>query len=58
MEKKLTTSLTEIESALIDAAKNACSTAYAPYSNFKVGAAVLMADGRVFCGSNQENAAY
>jgi cytidine deaminase len=58
MEKNSTTSLTEIESALIDTAKNACSTAYAPYSNFKVGAAVLMADGRVFCGSNQENAAY
>jgi cytidine deaminase len=58
MEKNSTTSLTEIESALIVTAKNACSTAYAPYSNFKVGAAVLMADGRVFCGSNQENAAY
>jgi cytidine deaminase len=32
--------------------------AYAPYSGFKVGAAVLLKDGRVFSGCNIENAAY
>ncbi len=34
------------------------NNAYAPYSDFKVGAALLTADGRVFCGCNIENAAY
>ena len=43
---------------LIEKAKLATSTSYSPYSNFKVGAAVRMADGRIFTGSNQENAAY
>ncbi len=32
--------------------------AYAPYSNFKVGAALLLADGTIAVGNNQENAAY
>ena len=32
--------------------------AYAPYSNFKVGAAILLDNGKVVLGSNQENAAY
>lgn len=32
--------------------------AYAPYSNFRVGAAVLLEDGTVVCGNNQENAAF
>lgn len=39
-------------------AKDAAGHAYAPYSKFQVGAAVLMADGVVITGSNQENAAY
>lgn len=33
-------------------------TAYAPYSNFKVGAALLLSNGQTVIGSNQENAAY
>ena len=43
---------------LIEKAKLATSTSYSPYSHFKVGAAVRMADGRIYTGSNQENAAY
>jgi cytidine deaminase len=33
-------------------------TAYAPYSNFKVGTAILLDNGEIIVGSNQENAAY
>ena len=43
---------------LIQKAKEAAETAYAPYSKFKVGAAVLLENGMVFQGNNQENAAY
>ncbi len=39
-------------------AVKARENAYAPYSAFKVGAAVLLKNGTVFIGSNQENAAY
>ena len=51
-------SFSEEERALFQAAKTACLSAYAPYSRFKVGAAVLMADGSIYPGNNQENAAY
>ena len=43
---------------LLTAAREAAANAYAPYSNFQVGAAVLTADGTVFTGSNVENASY
>jgi cytidine deaminase len=43
---------------LIQKASDATHHAYAPYSNFCVGAAVLMADGTIVTGTNQENAAY
>ncbi len=43
---------------LCDAAAEAMSRAYAPYSGFPVGAAALTDDGRVVSGCNVENAAY
>jgi len=43
---------------LIELAKEAMLGAYAPYSGFKVGAALLCADGSVYLGCNIENAAY
>lgn len=43
---------------LMDLAIEAREQAYVPYSKFKVGAAVLSQDGRVFTGCNIENAAY
>ncbi len=49
---------TEVEKKLIDAAKESTSSAYAPYSNFKVGAALLLENGEIVTGNNQENAAY
>ncbi|QHQ34009.1 cytidine deaminase [Algicella marina] len=43
---------------LFDAALAARENAYAPYSKFKVGAAVRTADGNIYSGCNVENAAY
>ena len=50
--------LTASEQAIWQAARDATGHAYAPYSGFHVGAALLLADGTIFRGTNQENAAY
>lgn len=43
---------------LIHKAKDASENAYAPYSRFHVGAALILTDGNLVTGSNQENASY
>jgi cytidine deaminase len=43
---------------LINAARKAAANAYAPYSNYGVGAAILLADGSIVTGCNFENASY
>ncbi|MDR1402492.1 MAG: cytidine deaminase [Tannerellaceae bacterium] len=48
----------EIYKELIESAIDATANAYAPYSRFNVGAAVLLKNGKIMAGSNQENAAY
>ncbi|MCF6183152.1 MAG: cytidine deaminase [Bacteroidales bacterium] len=50
--------LSKEEQLLIEKSKEAVKNAYAPYSKFKVGAAVLLANGEIITGTNQENAAY
>lgn len=50
--------LSDIEKTLFDKAKFVRDKAYAPYSNFWVGCAVLLENGEIVTGSNQENAAY
>jgi cytidine deaminase len=50
--------LSEQDRQLIESAKQATQQSYAPYSQFHVGAAVLLEDGTTITGTNQENAAY
>jgi cytidine deaminase len=50
--------LGDTERELFSIAFDKMKTAYAPYSNFHVGSAVLLDDGTIVGGSNQENASY
>ncbi|AGA78075.1 cytidine deaminase [Echinicola vietnamensis] len=50
--------LSESEIALLEKAKKAMKNAYAPYSHFGVGAALLMEDGQILAANNQENASF
>jgi cytidine deaminase len=51
-------SLSVGDQSLVEAAYKISENAYAPYSNFLVGAAVLLENGEVILGSNQENIAF
>jgi len=46
------------DNTLVNEAKSSMKDAYAPYSNFNVGAAVLLENGKIIRGNNQENASY
>lgn len=50
--------LSPIEQQLYEKAKTIRQQAYAPYSNFLVGCALLLENGEIITGNNQENAAY
>ena len=52
------TELSTEDSELVEVARKACNDSYSPYSGFAVGAAVLLSNGIVMMGNNQENAAY
>ncbi len=61
MTQIIKTNLSDIEpyaASLLEEASKMLSIAYAPYSNFLVGAAALMEDGSIHHGCNQENASY
>ena len=50
--------LSTLEAGLVDIAKNETQKAYAPYSQFQVGASIILENNTLVAGSNQENAAY
>ncbi|MBR0202352.1 MAG: cytidine deaminase [Bacteroidaceae bacterium] len=50
--------LDEADRKLVEQACDATRNSYSPYSKFRVGAALKLADGQVFLGSNQENASF
>ncbi len=55
---KNSSELSDIEKKLFEKAKEARENAYAPYSQFFVGCAVLLENGEIYSGNNQENAAF
>lgn len=50
--------LNDSDKSLVNKAYSICEKAYAPYSKFKVGASVLLDNGEIILGNNQENIAY
>jgi cytidine deaminase len=56
MRKK--TKPANVPAKLLQSAKRAMKNAYAPYSKFRVGAAILLSNGKTFSGCNVENASY
>ncbi len=50
--------LSPADAELVEQARQATFRSYAPYSRFRVGAAILLSNGDVITGANQENAAY
>lgn len=50
--------LSDIQADLLDHARKHLSNSYSPYSNFKVSVSLLLEDGRILNGTNQENMAY
>lgn len=50
--------LSESDAHLVNAAREITAKAYAPYSNFLVGAVALLSNGATVAGTNQENASY
>ena len=57
VEAKSYDELTDSDRRLVDLARRATEGSYAPYSHFRVGAAILLANGEIAVGANQENAA-
>jgi len=50
--------LADSEIKMVEKAYSMCEQAYVPYSNFQVGATVLLSNGEIVSGNNQENIAY
>ena len=50
--------LSDTDRSLVDAARAMTANSYAPYSHFHVGTAILLDNGEIVTGANQENAAY
>lgn len=58
LEEWVFEALVEMDQRVLKEAHRACESAYAPHSNFHVGSAVLLENGEIIAGSNQENVAY
>lgn len=52
------TALNDLDRQLLETARKETDNAWAPYSNFRVGAAALLTNGEIVKGTNQENASY